>query len=99
MSGEIAAKERIQALETRLTGWSAFHAKESVSIAMRRARAAAELVGISLEKPAETSLVDFLFLSSLQISAIESDAAFSFSQMFSVRLPPRQSCKVRFAPP
>jgi hypothetical protein len=99
VSEGIAAKERIQPLETWLTGWSALHAKESVSIAMRRARAAVELVGISHEKPAENSLVDFLLLSSLQISTIECDgAAFSFSQLFSVRLP-RQSCKVRFAPP
>lgn len=82
MSEGIAAKERIQALETWLTGWSALHAEELVSIAMRRARAAAELVGISREKPAETSLVDFLLLSSLQISTIEPDgAAFSFSQL------------------
>jgi hypothetical protein len=67
---------------------------------MLHARDAGELVGISHEKRVETSIVEFLYLY-FPLSDLTDRAwwaAFSFSQIFSVRLPPWQSCKVRFEP-
>ena len=67
---------------------------------MLHARDAGELVGISHEKQVETSIVDFLVseFSPSDLNDRAQCAAFSFSQLFSVRLLLRQSRKGRLEP-